>query len=127
VGGYIVIDDGPCKIIKMAIHKTGKHGHCKIHFIATNIFTSKKIDLIETSTHNVDSCDVDRRDYQLVNIDDDYLSFMNEQGEMKEDIRMPLSEELRNGIQDAFDQGKEVTISVLKAMDIEEVVDWKSK
>lgn len=39
--GHVVIKGRPCKIIEMTTSKTGKHGHAKVHLVATDIFTSR--------------------------------------------------------------------------------------
>ena len=46
IGGYILIKNRPCKVINMSTSKTGKHGHAKINFTATDIFTDKKMEEI---------------------------------------------------------------------------------
>ena len=38
----------------MTTSKTGKHGHAKCHFIATDIFTGKKIEELVPSSHNLE-------------------------------------------------------------------------
>lgn len=38
----------------MSTSKTGKHGHAKCNFTATDIFTGKKLEDMCPSTHNVD-------------------------------------------------------------------------
>lgn len=39
-GGHVVIKGRPCKIIDMSTSKTGKHGHAKVHLIATDVSVS---------------------------------------------------------------------------------------
>merc|ERR1711977_617509 len=50
-GGHIMIKGKPCKVVDVSTSKTGKHGHAKCHFVATNIFTGKKQEELCPSTH----------------------------------------------------------------------------
>jgi len=43
----------PCRVLDVSVSKTGKHGHAKCHFNAVDIFTGKKIEGLESSTHNM--------------------------------------------------------------------------
>ena len=88
----------------MTTSKTGKHGHAKCHFTATDIFTGKKCEMLESSTHNCDVPNVTRAEYTLLDIDDDgFVSLMEESGETKDDLSLPsgtddldkLAEDLR--------------------------------
>jgi translation initiation factor 5A len=69
--GHVVIKNRPCKIIDMSTSKTGKHGHAKVHLIATDIFTGKKLEDLSPSTHNMDVPHVVRKEYQLVSCPND--------------------------------------------------------
>ena len=64
--GFVVIKNRPCKIVDMSTSKTGKHGHAKVHLVAIDIFTGKKLEELCPSTHNMDVPNVLRREYQLV-------------------------------------------------------------
>src|ERR1700709_241837 len=64
--GYVVIKNRPCKIVEMSTSKTGKHGHAKVHLVAIDIFTQKKLEELSPSTHNMDVPNVTRKEYQLV-------------------------------------------------------------
>lgn len=66
--GFVVIKSRPCKIVEMSTSKTGKHGHAKVHLVAIDIFTGKKLEDLCPSTHNMDVPNVARREYQLVSI-----------------------------------------------------------
>jgi translation initiation factor 5A len=64
--GFVVIKNRPCKIVDMSTSKTGKHGHAKVHLVAIDIFTGKKLEELCPSTHNMDVPNVTRKEYQLV-------------------------------------------------------------
>ena len=64
--GFVVIKSRPCKIVEMSTSKTGKHGHAKVHLVAIDIFTGKKLEDLCPSTHNMDVPNVTRKEYQLV-------------------------------------------------------------
>jgi translation initiation factor 5A len=64
--GFVVIKNRPCKIVDMSTSKTGKHGHAKVHLVAIDIFTGKKLEELCPSTHNMDVPNVIRKEYQLV-------------------------------------------------------------
>jgi translation initiation factor 5A len=69
--GHIVIKGRPCKVVDVSTSKTGKHGHAKCHFVAVDIFTSKKVEDLQPSSHNCDVPVVNRVEYQLIDISDD--------------------------------------------------------
>jgi len=88
-GGHVMIKGRPCKIVEMSTSKTGKHGHAKVHLVALDIFTAKKLEDICPSTHNMDVPNVIRKEYQLIDIVDDYLSLMDDAGETRDDVPVP--------------------------------------
>ncbi|TID14959.1 hypothetical protein CANINC_004630 [Pichia inconspicua] len=122
--GHVVIKGRPCKIIDMSTSKTGKHGHAKVHLVATDIFTQKKLEDLSPSTHNMEVPVVKRSEYQLLDIDDGYLSLMNNDGDMKEDVRAPEGE-LGEKLQADFDDGKELIVTIVSAMGEEACISYK--
>ena len=126
-GGYIVIKNRPCKVVSVSTSKTGKHGHAKCNFVATDIFTGKKPEDIVPSTHGTTVPNVFRSEYTLLDItDEDYLSLMDEGGETREDLKMPeRPEELVKSIREGFDAGDSLILAVVKAMGEEHVMACK--
>ena len=126
-GGYIVIKNRPCKVVSVSTSKTGKHGHAKCNFVATDIFTGKKLEDIVPSTHGTTVPNVFRSEYTLLDItDEDYLSLMDEGGETREDLKMPeRPEELVKSIREGFDAGDSLILAVVKAMGEEHIMACK--
>ncbi|KAJ6524501.1 eukaryotic translation initiation factor 5A-2 [Mycena capillaripes] len=122
--GHVVIKGRPCKIVDMSTSKTGKHGHAKVHLVAIDIFTGKKMEDISPSTHNMDVPNVTRNEYQLVNVDDGFLNLMTQDGTAKDDVKVPESD-LGNEIQTAFDDGKELLVTIVSAMGEEQAISYK--
>jgi translation initiation factor 5A len=91
--GFVVIKNRPCKIVDMSTSKTGKHGHAKVHLVAIDIFTGKKYEDLSPSTHNMDVPNVSRKEYQLLDVTDDgFLSLMDDNGDTKDDVKVPEGE-----------------------------------
>ncbi|SCW00167.1 LAFE_0B10924g1_1 [Lachancea fermentati] len=122
--GFVVIKGRPCKIVDMSTSKTGKHGHAKVHLVAIDIFTGKKLEDLSPSTHNMEVPNVKRTEFQLLDIDDGYLSLMTMDGETKDDVRAPDGE-LGEGIQSAFDEGKDLMVTIISAMGEEAAISFK--
>jgi len=120
-----VIKNRPCKIVDMSTSKTGKHGHAKVHLVAIDIFTGKKLEELCPSTHNMDVPNVRRQEYQLIDIDDDFLSLMTDDGSTKDDVKLP-DNDLGKKINKAFkEEGKELNVIILSAMGEETATDFK--
>merc|ERR1711939_853834 len=123
--GHVVIKGRPCKIVEMSTSKTGKHGHAKVHLVAIDIFTGKKLEDLSPSTHNMDVPNVSRRELQLLDItDDDFLSLMDDSGNTKDDVKLPDGD-LGDRIKKMVDDGKDVNVIVMAAMGEELAMDAK--
>ncbi|KAH6899037.1 translation initiation factor 5A [Thelonectria olida] len=124
--GFVVIKGRPCKIVDMSTSKTGKHGHAKVHLVALDIFTGKKYEDLSPSTHNMDVPNVSRREFQLLDISDDgFLSLMNDDGDLKDDVRMPDGE-IGEKINRLFKvEEKDTNVVILTSMGEEAAVEAK--
>ncbi|XP_030299134.1 eukaryotic translation initiation factor 5A-2 [Sparus aurata] len=123
--GFVMLKGRPCKIVEMTTSKTGKHGHAKVHLVGIDIFTSKKLEDICPSTHNMDVPNVSRKDYQMVDINDSYLTLMDDSGDTREDLKLPEGD-LGQDIEKKHDNGDNFLVTVLKAMGEECVVGIKN-
>ncbi|GFY45678.1 eukaryotic translation initiation factor 5A [Trichonephila inaurata madagascariensis] len=125
--GFVMLKNRPCKIMEMSTSKTGKHGHAKVHLVGLDIFTNKKYEDLCPSTHNIDVPNVNRSDFQLIDISDDgFVTLMNDKGDTRDDLRVPEGD-LGTKIRDEF--GKEditVIVTVLSSVGEEAIVACKN-
>merc|ERR1711939_1235145 len=125
-GGYVMIKGRPCKICEMSTSKTGKHGHAKVHLVALDIFNGQKKEDMSPSTHNLDVPRVKRTDYQyMMEMDDKFCQMMADDGEMKEDLRIP-DDAVGDEIREKEAKGEQFLVTVLSACDEEKIVGVKA-
>lgn len=117
----------PCKIVDYSTSKTGKHGHAKANIVAVDIFTGKKLEDISPTSHNMMSPIVTRKDYQLLNVDDEgYITIMDDKNETREDLRLDVDgNDVHSRVKKDFDEDKDLLVTVLAAMGIEKVIAVK--
>ncbi|XP_023332596.1 eukaryotic translation initiation factor 5A-1 [Eurytemora carolleeae] len=123
-GGFVMIKNRPCKIVEMSTSKTGKHGHAKVHMVALDIFTGKKLEDICPSTHNMEVPNVKRKDYQLIGVEDDFLSLMDDTGDTRDDLKCP-EDSVGDEIKDAIAAERDIMCTVLSAVGEECVIATK--
>lgn len=122
--GFVMIKGRPCKIVEMSTSKTGKHGHAKVHMIALDIFTGKKLEELSPSTHNMEVPNVKRKDLQLIGMEDDFLSLMDDGGETREDLKCPDGD-IGDEIRTAVENDRDILCTVLSACGEECVIATK--
>merc|ERR1712032_527936 len=105
------------KIVEMSTSKTGKHGHAKVHLVALDIFTGKKLEDICPSTHNMEVPNVKRKDFQLIGLDDDFLSLMD-------DLKCP-EDAIGDEIKAAIEKETDILVTCLSACGEECVIATK--
>lgn len=122
-GGFLLINGFPCKVVHMSTAKTGKHGGAKIHFTAVDIFTDKKMELLSMSTANVEIPNVQRTEFSLIDVNDDFLSLMDADGNTRQDIRTP--ESMKKDLKAKFEAGTSLFIIVMQAMGQEVAQEYR--
>ncbi|KAK0424504.1 hypothetical protein QR680_008699 [Steinernema hermaphroditum] len=126
---HVMIKGRPCKVVEMSTSKTGKHGHAKVHLVALDIFTGKKLEDICPSTHNMEVPVVKKKEYQVLSINDDdgFISLMDlETCDTKDDLRLPEGD-LGNQIKDAFEKEENgILVQVVSACGEEAIMGHKN-
>lgn len=117
-GDYIVINNRPCKVRSVTTSKTGKHGGCKNHFEAIDIFTYKLHTCICTSTDRVDVPIISSHTWTLLGIDEDgFVSWLTPDGNVESYLRLPegtLGKALLKAVEEH--SNAEIKITVQKAI-----------
>ena len=126
---YMMIKGNPCKVLSISVSKTGKHGHAKCNFIATDIFTGKKYEDMIPSTHGTTVPIVNKSDWEIIDIEGDELTLMDEGGNQKTDLNLPsYPEGMADEIRDAWNGGENsVMVAVQSAVGIEQVIGYKKE
>jgi translation initiation factor 5A len=122
--GHVVIKNRPCKIVEMSTSKTGKHGHAKVHLVAIDIFTGKKLEELCPSTHNMNVPNVSRTEFQFSHIEDDFLHLIRTDGSEKSDVKVPEGE-VGDKIREYEDAGTDILVTIISAMNEEAAISVK--
>jgi len=126
-GDLVMIKGHPCKVVSFSTAKVGKHGSAKAMITGIDIFTSNKYECTFSTGDNVDAPLMKRIEYTLINIEDDgFVSLMDDNGNMKEDLKLPEDEWLKDVTDKAkaiFEDGKkECIVTVVSAMGQEKLI-----
>lgn len=125
-----MIKGKPCKVLNIAVSKTGKHGHAKCNFTATDIFTGKKLEDMVPGSHGTTVPVVTRTEWEIIDIGEEgELTLMDEGGNQKTDINLPpYPADMAQAIRDAWADGEnQVQVSVQAAVGIEQVISFKKE
>merc|ERR1711937_583913 len=139
-GGYIMIKGKACKVKDVSVSKTGKHGHAKCKFAASDIFTGATCEALCPSTHSIDVPVVTKSDWQIQGLQDEtYVLLMNDEGDMREDLQLPnvtyktdddqKASELIQELVAKVDEGADIEIfcTVLSAVGQEKITEVRKK
>lgn len=131
-GSYMVFQGRPCKVVGYSTAKTGKHGHAKASITGIDIFTGKKYEDSLPTSHNVEVPNIKRTPYTVIDVDaDGYVTLMSKEGTTRQDLKLPNDTEddikLSEKIREAFNEGKEISLTVLESMKIEKIIEMSDK
>lgn len=127
IGSLVIIKGHPCKVVSFSTAKTGKHGAAKAMVTGIDIFSSNKYECTFSTGENVDAPVVERKEFTLNFIDDEgFMALMTEQGDIKEDLKLPEEEWLKDVVEKARaileDGKKECLVTIVSAMGQEKLI-----
>jgi translation initiation factor 5A len=124
----MMIKGKPCKVLNISVSKTGKHGHAKCNFTATDIFTGKKLEDMIPSTHGTTVPIVTKTEWEVIDIEEDgEMTLMDEAGNQKTDMNLPsYPENMADEIRAAWNGGEnQISVTVQSAVGIEQIIAYK--
>lgn len=96
-GGFILIDDIPCRVDKVQTSSSGKHGHAKVRVEAIGILDGRRRSIVKSSGKTVDVPIINKRMAQVLAIVGDNAQLMDMQ--TYDVFELPIPEELKDTIQ----------------------------
>ena len=112
----------------MTTSKTGKHGHAKANITGTDIFAGTKHMDISPTSHNMEAPFVSTKTWTLDDVKGDgFVTLSDEEGNVREDLKLPKDEKLSKEIQDAHEERQDgewsdIEVQVTSAMGIDQVM-----
>ena len=96
-GSLFMIKDFPCKVTAFSTAKPGKHGSAKAMLVGKDIFTDKQYEQTFGTGDMEPRPLVKKTEMNCIDCSDDgFLMLMQEDGEMKEDVKLPTEEHLKD-------------------------------
>ena len=96
-GGFILIDDVPCRVEKIQTSSTGKHGHAKVRVDAIGILDGRRRSIVKPSGETVDVPIINKQIAQVLAIVGDNAQLMDMQS--YEVFELPIPEELKGQLE----------------------------
>ena len=76
-GHYVIIDDEPCKVLKISLSKPGKHGSTKARVDAIGIFDNRKRSLMKPADASVQVPIIEKKKAQVISVSGDFVQLMD--------------------------------------------------
>jgi len=77
IGSYLIMDNAPCKIVKMDRSAPGKHGHAKYRLEAVGIIDGVKRSTIMSGHNKVQVPIIEKTDAQVLSVSGDKAQVMD--------------------------------------------------
>jgi len=96
VGGYIVIDNEPCRIVELAKSKPGKHGSAKARIVAIGIFDGVKRSVVKPVGASAEVPIIEKRSGQVFAVMPSTIQIMDLETYEYVDAPIPEEEDLKS-------------------------------
>lgn len=97
VNTFLLIDGVAHQVKKMDVSKTGKHGHAKVRFEATNVFTGKKKVMVIPGHDKFEVPMIDKRQAQVLSLHGNTASVMD--SETFENLELEIAEDVEGVVE----------------------------
>ena len=95
VGGYLLIDNEPCRIVDITKSKPGKHGSAKARIVAIGVFDSQKRQFVKPVDSNAEIPIIDKRTGQVFTVNPNSVQIMDLETYEYVDAPFPEEEDLK--------------------------------
>jgi len=95
VGGYMIIDNEPCRIMDITKSKPGKHGSAKARIVAIGVFDGQKRQFVKPVDSNAEIPLIDKRPGQVFTVNPSSVQIMDLETYEYVDAPFPEEEDLK--------------------------------
>jgi len=97
--GFVLIDDVPCRVEKVDVSKSGKHGAAKARLDALGLFDNRRRSIVKPADESVDVPILEKKRAQVVSIMGDKAQLMdlNDFSVFELDIPQERKEKIKQG------------------------------
>jgi translation initiation factor 5A len=95
VGGYMLIDNEPCRIVDITKSKPGKHGSAKARIVAIGVFDGGKRTFVKPVDSNAETPIIDKRPGQIFAVSPNGVQIMDLETYEYLDAPYPDEEDLK--------------------------------
>ncbi|MCW4018464.1 MAG: translation initiation factor IF-5A [Candidatus Bathyarchaeota archaeon] len=99
VGGYMMIDNEPCRIMDITKSKPGKHGAAKARIVAIGVFDGQKRQFVKPVDANAEVPLIDKRAGQIFAVNPTGVQIMDLETFEYIDAPFPNEEDLKNKLE----------------------------
>jgi translation initiation factor 5A len=95
VGGYMIVDNEPCRIVDISKSKPGKHGSAKARIVAIGVFDGGKRSVVKPVDANAEVPIIEKRSGQVFAVTPSGVQIMDLETYEYLDAVFPEEEELK--------------------------------